>query len=296
MLESVISFLWQSASIPHLVELNRLKNQTVQLGSWPMQACGYFKILSILEGKFEWQIEQTTYQLYPHDVLVLSPWHSLGHAEATLEIGSFQWVSLQPELIQKDGTIILGEWSDLNENEQRLLGKLFCQGPLLIQNQKIINDLIFKLEHESKHSSFGFLTRINHLLDEMLIVIFRQASQQQHKRHDFSQAFGELEKLLRNSLDHPWTVEEMAAIVGMGTTAFTEKVKAYSGFSPLNYLINIRVAEAMRQLRQTDKSLTDIALDMGFYSSQHFSTTFKKLTGYTPGQYRKASPPPRESY
>ena len=79
----------------------------------------------------------------------------------------------------------------------------------------------------------------------------------------------------------------MATVVGLGSTAFTEKVKAYSGFSPLNYLINIRIAEAMRQLRQTEKSLTDIALDTGFYSSQHFSTTFKKLTGYTPGHYRK---------
>ena len=96
-----------------------------------------------------------------------------------------------------------------------------------------------------------------------------------------------LEQMLRDSLDHPWTVEEMAAVVGLGSTAFTEKVKAFSGFSPLNYLINIRIAEAMKQLRQSQKSLTDIALDTGFYSSQHFSTTFKKLTGYTPGQFRK---------
>jgi AraC-like DNA-binding protein len=79
----------------------------------------------------------------------------------------------------------------------------------------------------------------------------------------------------------------MAATVGMGTTLFNEKVKSYSGFSPLNYLINIRISEAIKLLKKPDMNVTDIALDTGFYSSQHFSTTFKKLTGYTPSEFRK---------
>ena len=96
-----------------------------------------------------------------------------------------------------------------------------------------------------------------------------------------------LEQTLRQNLSHQWTVEEMAALVGLGTTLFNEKVKSYSGFSPINYLINIRISEAIKLLKKHDISLTDIALDTGFYSSQHFSTTFKKLTGYTPSEFRK---------
>jgi len=96
-----------------------------------------------------------------------------------------------------------------------------------------------------------------------------------------------LEQTLRENLSHPWSVEEMAGLVGLGTTAFSEKVKAFSGFSPLNYLINIRISEAIKLLGRKDLSLTDIALETGFYSSQHFSSTFKKLTGYTPREFRK---------
>jgi len=79
----------------------------------------------------------------------------------------------------------------------------------------------------------------------------------------------------------------MSALVGLGTTAFSEKVKSYTGFSPLNYLINIRISEAIKLLKRADVHVTDIALDTGFYSSQHFATTFKKLTGYTPSEFRK---------
>jgi AraC-like DNA-binding protein len=79
----------------------------------------------------------------------------------------------------------------------------------------------------------------------------------------------------------------MAAMVGLGTTAFTEKVKNYTGFAPLHYLINIRISEAIKLLRKEEINVTTIALETGFYSSQHFSTTFKKLTGYTAGEFRK---------
>jgi AraC-like DNA-binding protein len=96
-----------------------------------------------------------------------------------------------------------------------------------------------------------------------------------------------LEQSLRENLSHQWTVEEMAALVGLGITAFSEKVKSYTGFSPLNYLINIRISEAIKLLKRRDVHVTDIALDVGFYSSQHFATTFKKLTGYTPSEFRK---------
>jgi AraC-like DNA-binding protein len=83
----------------------------------------------------------------------------------------------------------------------------------------------------------------------------------------------------------------MAALTGLGATAFNEKVKNYTGFSPLNYLINIRISEAIKLLNGHEENVTAIALTTGFYSSQHFATTFKKLTGYTPSEFRKRNLP-----
>ena len=54
------------------------------------------------------------------------------------------------------------------------------------------------------------------------------------------------------------------------------------------------VAVAIKLLKRQDVHVTDIALDVGFYSSQHFATTFKKLTGYTPSDFRKKNIPESE--
>lgn len=277
----------------HIREIVRLKNQTVRLNDWPVQVRGGLLAMCVLEGKFEWLIENQKYVLYPNDVVVLCPWQGLGSPTNTLEIGSLAWLILEPDGFESNKELYLGKWSAINENDQKLMGRLMVShSPIVLNNLKQINELLLRIESEIKQAEFAYQTRVNQVLDEILVTIVRQLSQQQNQRRDFPQAFGQLEQMLRDSLDHPWTVEEMATVVGLGSTAFTEKVKAYSGFSPLNYLINIRIAEAMRQLRQTSKSLTDIALDTGFYSSQHFSTTFKKLTGYTPGQYKKKAPSP----
>jgi transcriptional regulator GlxA family with amidase domain len=181
-----------------------------------------------------------------------------------------------------------GGWSGLSPSEGAAIGKI-----LLLNNTPVLSKFneagrILKCIHaELFEQEIGFQARVNHQVDELFIQLTRQMTKHQHPGRDFPKTFMHLEEMLRKNLSHQWTVEEMAALVGLGTTLFTERVKSYSGFSPINYLINIRIAEAIKMLKQPGISVTDIALDTGFYSSQHFSTTFKKLTGYRPSEFRK---------
>lgn len=147
--------------------------------------------------------------------------------------------------------------------------------------------LFQNIRHEIFNREIGYVTRVNQLIDELFILIARHISRQNNSRADFPQTFIKLAGSLRKNLSHQWTVKEMAALAGFGTTAFSEKVKSYTGFSPLNYLINIRISEAIKLLKRQNVNITNVALDTGFYSSQHFATTFKKLTGYTPRELRK---------
>jgi AraC-like DNA-binding protein len=272
---------------PHIIELGAKKNQAIHLNSFPQSVSDCIRIYYVNEGKFEWSVNDQSFILYPGDVSLIMPSEKFGSEKGILEIGSISWIHIK---IQNHGNneLLSGRWSSLSETESQAISKV-----LLMNNMPVISKLaeagrILRYIHdEIFHQEIGYSTRANQLIDELFIIITRHLSKQNNRARDFPKVFMQLEQALRQNLSQQWTVEEMAAIAGMGTTLFNEKVKSYTGFTPLNYLINIRISEAIKLLKKEEVSITDIALDTGFYSSQHFSTTFKKLTGYTPSQFRK---------
>ncbi len=277
------------STFPYIIEFANHKIQHIQLHSQEIKLSDGIKICFITEGKFDWNIDGEQYLLYPNDTSMTCPWQSIGGNRGVFDIGSLKWITIKPQVFEPSGELILGEWSGISETDQRVIGKILSlnKKPIL-SRLKSCQQIFQSLEMELFTQEIGYRTRINHLIDELLITAVRHLSKQDNLRRDFPQTFLKLEQSLRENLSDPWTVEEMAGLVGLGTTAFTEKVKAFSGFSPLNYLINIRISEAIKLLNRKDLSLTDIALETGFYSSQHFSSTFKKLTGYTPREFRKS--------
>jgi len=275
-------------SFPHILEFALKKNNSIQLNSLNPTASEGVRIYVIVEGKFEWIIGNQKYILYPGDLALVLPGQTFSGEKDILNICTLFSIHIQVEKIEPTSRMLLGPWSRLSENECLTIGKI-----ILLNNISVLlklKDPLFILQNISQelfNQEIGYITRVNQLIDELFIVIARQSTRQNNSQRDFPQTFMKLEQTLRQNLAYQWTVEEMAALSGMGTTTFTEKVKKFSGFSPLNYLINIRISEAIKLLNRQIGSVTDIALNTGFYSSQHFSTTFKKLTGYTPSEFRK---------
>ena len=272
---------------PHIVSIGSKKNNAIQLESFHESIADFIRIFSIIDGKYEWQIKDEQYQLYPGDTVLVLPGRRLSSIKGFLEIGTIAWVHLRVERLDK-GDFIAGEWSSLSDSERFTIGNILLSNKPVIRSRTDETSRIFGvLRNELFNHEIGFHTRVNQLLDELLVMITRQLTKQGNPGRDFPKTFLQLEQKLRENLSHQWSVEEMAATVGMGTTLFNVKVKTYTGFTPTNYLINLRIAESIKLLRKPELNFTDIALDTGFYSSQHFSTTFKKLTGYTPSEFRK---------
>lgn len=267
-------------AFPRIIEFALKKNTSIHLDSFRITAADHIRLFYIIDGKFDWQIQQKSYSLYPDDLAIILPGQTLGSDKGYLDIGTLCWLHLD--------AYPANAGSGMQKGEMGTVKKILDLNTMPVVSKFRDAGTIFQeLKSELFNQHLGFHSRTNALIDQLFILLARLLTQQNNLQRDFPQAFLKLENTLRSSLSHQWTVEEMAGLVGLGSTAFTERVKGFTGFSPLNYLITIRISEAIKLLKRQDINVTDIALETGFYSSQHFATTFKKMTGYTPSQFRK---------
>ena len=94
------------------------------------------------------------------------------------------------------------------------------------------------------------------------------------------------------SYPHPLDIPALARIAFVTEAHFIRTFRATFGETPHRYLQRRRVERAMFFLRETERSVTDICLDVGFSSLGTFSRTFRDIVGESPTDYRKRAEVP----
>lgn len=88
-------------------------------------------------------------------------------------------------------------------------------------------------------------------------------------------------------LARDFNLRQLAEVAGMSECHFSRMFKKAAGYSPLQFFIRLRMARARQLLLETDQSIIDIGLEVGYSSHSHFSQVFKREVGVTPTQYRQ---------
>jgi AraC-like DNA-binding protein len=100
---------------------------------------------------------------------------------------------------------------------------------------------------------------------------------------------------MRNHPEKSYTVDALARQAGLAPNHFITRFKNLTGLPPRQYLLDCRMQSARRLLRESAAPVTEIALHLGFCSSQHFASLFKRHTGVTPVAYRSGRAGPSRS-
>jgi AraC-like DNA-binding protein len=90
--------------------------------------------------------------------------------------------------------------------------------------------------------------------------------------------------------EHPeerWTLDKLSNICGLSAHHLVERFTAEVGVPPHQYLMRSRAERAKELLAQTSLPITDIGMELGYCSGQHFAASFKKLVGTSPIKYRQ---------
>jgi AraC-like DNA-binding protein len=99
---------------------------------------------------------------------------------------------------------------------------------------------------------------------------------------------GAAEAYLRQHAAEPLRITDLARHLGLSRARVFELFKTATGLTPNEYLLRERINRGCELLATTEQSVTDIALTIGFSSSQYFCNVFRKYAGMRPTEYRRA--------
>lgn len=90
---------------------------------------------------------------------------------------------------------------------------------------------------------------------------------------------------------HPWTTEDLAAEALLSRSAFAERFTELVGVPPMSYFTHWRMQLAAQALRDSRRSIGQIASAVGYESEATFARAFKREMGIAPGRYRSGAQP-----
>jgi AraC-like DNA-binding protein len=96
-------------------------------------------------------------------------------------------------------------------------------------------------------------------------------------------------RYVHSHLHRPVSVDELAEAACMSRSTFYRHFRRALGVTPLQYVTRARMERACTLLRAPERTVTDVALTLGFRSVSHFITTFKEHVGTTPRAYQRRS-------
>lgn len=149
-----------------------------------------------------------------------------------------------------------------------------------------LSQLVDRLSGELAAKSSCFAEMSMNYFQQIVIFISRIYGQQKTPLSDCYLKLGKVISLLEQDYARQWTIDKLAREVNMSRRTLTRQFNDVVGYPVISYLAGIRMQQAMKLIINTDLSITDIALQVGFYDSNYMCKLFRRIHGTTPHKYR----------
>jgi AraC-like DNA-binding protein len=148
-------------------------------------------------------------------------------------------------------------------------------------------DRIFSLtETRGVDSFFEFLSLIYDLSTSRNQARLSSISYVEQFDTSKSRRIKEVNKYLHENLQNTIKIEDVAKLVNMSPSAFSHFFKKRTQRSFTEYLTELRIGYAAKQLIESDKNISEICFESGFNNISNFNRTFKAQKGCTPSNFR----------
>jgi AraC-like DNA-binding protein len=149
-------------------------------------------------------------------------------------------------------------------------------------------NLFFRLwqNHSLKFSSYCPLVTCNSIMTTIFVEMYREL----RNREEGEVFDNRLERARMYMEEHPffdYNLKHIASIANLSEKYFTKLFKDQYGVNPRTYLLNARMHHVRYLLEYSDKSIKEIAYEIGYADQYIFSKQFKKVLGVPPSFYKR---------
>ncbi len=151
---------------------------------------------------------------------------------------------------------------------------------------------IRNLDKECKHPD-SFPLMFDCISVQIAALLLREFRTNRINKRQFSTASSDGGNYVNVAIDYIHTffssnidIEDICREINVSPFHFIRSFKQKTGYSPHQYLLNVRIEKAQELLRAGEYSVSEVAMLCGFVSLPHFSNTFKRLVGHPPSIYQ----------
>ena len=276
---------WMTDPLVNIAIWGRDEAQT-----WLPHQHDFFEIVIVLKGTIRHLIYDKAILASTGDVFMIPP--SVEHGYAEPDDCSLLSVIFDEKLIPErfPELAVLPEYRAFSRLEPNMRRDKSYPGFLKLgpADLLVIDGLVKRLERELAARDSGYVTVVMNGLADLIVTICRIYSSCLHFGAEELVMVGRAMGFIEERFAANISLDDMVAIACMSRRTFLRRFRAATGFSPMAFLLETRLAQAKKRLVSGSQTVTEIAFDVGFQDSNHFARRFREAFGMSPSEFRKS--------
>jgi len=245
-----------------------------------------YELIVMTEGTLYLTYADVDYTVSEGDFLLLSPLPSNNHRKGFRPSKcSFYWLHF--DCIHEVIRVCL---SDVNLNLQSLSSDIVipCKGTLNYSDKIIV---LMKQLQDSIRSNYDY-TAINYMTTTILCELYNQSYRENFNmiqtNYSKKQIYYDIVDYVKRNVHHNIRVLDIAEHFGYNKKYLSHMFGTIAGIPLKQFILHYKMEEANYLLTDTNQTINEIAMLLGFTDSHNFMKAYKKITGLTPTEYRNA--------
>ena len=234
----------------------------------------YTELFFITGGKGKFLIQDQVYPVDVNDIIIINP--NVPHTEASINAQPLEYIVLGISGVELSSHAI--------SNEQFCILDYF--------QSKELSTCIRNILREMEQRNTGYEDVCQAYMEILIIRLMRaiaMSTQPEPRTDSGCRQCTVVKRYIDQHFKESLTLDQLSEAVHMNKYYLSHAFKREYGISPINYLISCRIEESKNLLAETDLSISQIALILGFSSSSYFSQVFHKAHGTSPMDFRQNS-------